>query len=128
MLLQLLACINEVFNTSQLHSVLRYQTQNYSVVFNETAPQTLLIDVTYEPRSPAYQQLAWRHSGRTLNVTSNPRTSIQERGRLFIDPVRPSDAGDYDITAIISNDLGCETAKFTIYIECKSRWLTHSMN
>ncbi len=96
--------------------MLQYHTQNYSVIFNETVSQSLLLDVTYESRGFLHQRLAWTHNGDAIDV---PRASILGQGGLCIDPVRPSDAGCYEITVIISNDLGCENAVFNLYVECK---------
>lgn len=59
----------------------------------------------------------WRHNGEPLS--SDSRVNVLLSGELVIDSVTPHDAGKYDITALISNDLGCECAKFNVYVECK---------
>ena len=90
------------------------------MVFNETEPSTLLINVTYEPRGSAnYQQLAWKYNNHDIEILRNPRLHVQANGALTIDPVMPTDAGYYEVIAIISNDLGCENAVFNVYVECK---------
>lgn len=106
------------YNSSNSHSVLRYNVQNYSVIFNENEPSSLLIDLHFEPSSED-RPFLWRHNGDVIDDVRNSRTSIQANGSLLIDPVRPQDAGSYEITAIISNGLGCERSTFMLYVECE---------
>lgn len=100
---------------SGLHSIFEHSTKNYTVIFNESYSTTLYINITnsFNPL-----QLAWRHNGDYIGMR-NPRISIQDNGALSINAVEPSDAGNYKITVLISNDMGCQSAQHKVFVECK---------
>jgi hypothetical protein len=74
--------------------------------------------VTYEPIAVLPYSLAWRKNGLPLDM-QNIRIRATASGGLVIDAVEPSDAGRYEITAVVSNDFGCQCALFDVYVECK---------
>jgi hypothetical protein len=99
----------------------RYNTQSYSTFFNETEPSNLLIEVTYTPEVALPHRFVWRQKEHVINTSSSSysRFNVAASGSLTINPVKPSDTGVYDITAVISNDLGCENIAFNVQIECE---------
>lgn len=73
------------------------------------------IAVSYDTGSIHY--IAWRYNGSIIDVTGNSRFSIPDHGGLIIDRVQPTDAGCYELT--VSNHLGCETANFSVFVNCE---------
>lgn len=102
---------------SQALSIFWHSTQNYTVIFNESYSSTLYINISYESNRFRPHLLAWRHNGHLINSTRNPRIIIQDSGSLIIDAVEPSDAGNYKLTVLISNRLGCQSVQYKVFVE-----------
>lgn len=75
--------------------------------------------MTHTPDASLPYRFAWRYNGQVIASTPGSRVRIRAGGGLTIDPVLPFDAGVYEITTIVSNALGCESAAFNIYTECE---------
>ena len=81
------------------------------------AGSPLMINVTYEPNGMKPRLFTWKHGNLVLNGVDDPRINLSDGEVLAIDRVRPSDAGHYTLTA--SNGPQCQSAEFTIFIECE---------
>ena len=75
----------------------------------------LHINVTVQPNAPPYL-LEWMHNGYIVKEVDNPRIEISSNGSLTVNDVQPSDAGSYVVS--VSNDLGCDSAAFSVEIQC----------
>lgn len=111
-------------STTSLPEVLQYSRQTYAVNSLEVEEhRNLSIGVIYNNSLSSglehyYTALfEWRHNEEPLSTDS--RVIVLPSGELVIESVKPHDTGNYDITALISNDLGCECAKFNVYVLCK---------
>lgn len=58
----------------------------------------------------------WKHNGQPIDIDSDSRINVPERGRLIIDQVKPSDAGYYTLTA--TNGEQCQNNQFVVLVEC----------
>ena len=107
---------------TQVPPVLLRRT-NYTVVYNESELHALLVEVnlliseSLTIGSELHHLFAWRHNGHFVDAINNMRITMESNGSLTVYPVMPSDAGSYEITAIISNELGCMDDIFNLYIE-----------
>lgn len=98
--------------------LLHYDSSNYTIIYNESLPSMLYINVTYAPDSELPSQLLWRHNGVVINQRRNPRATILRNGSLIVNNIKLSDNGSY--TLIASNALGCESVTFNVFTECES--------
>lgn len=111
------SCSGGLYQETDVHSELLSRS-NYSIIYNESEPHSLLVDVnTDETVGNGHHLYSWRHNEHLINPAMSIRITTETNGSLIIYPVEPSDAGSYELTAI--NDFGCMEDIFNLYIECK---------
>lgn len=113
------SCANEtrdtLFNRSPAENFLQYSVNRYTSRIQDGTNSVLNIAVSFR-HSP--QQVEWRYNNEVINAAEDSRASVHSEG-LTVNGVQPSDAGNYEVIAVFSNELGCESAQFVVHVECE---------
>ena len=96
--------------------VFAYSEQNYTAILNESSSLSsiIFINVTYHQPDVL---VSWKHNNSILDIGNSLKWSVPARGGLQIHQVQLSDAGRYTLT--VSTGAQCQSAEFTLVVECK---------